>query len=69
LQDKRFLLTLPAFADYKSDESWLIKLMKIALLAELASMNVPLKQSLKVTFIKSILRFAPIVAHVQMYAL
>jgi hypothetical protein len=43
--------------------------MKIALLAELASMNAPLKQSLKVTFIKSTLRFAPIVAHVQMYAL
>ena len=43
--------------------------MKIALLAEPASMNAPLKRSLKVTFIKLMLKFAQIVAHVQMYAL
>jgi len=42
--------------------------MKIVLLAEPASMNAPLKQSLKATFTKSMLRFAQIVAHVQMYA-
>jgi hypothetical protein len=53
----------------KTNESCLISLMKIALLAEPASMNAPLKQSRKATFIKLMLRFAPIVAHVQMYAL
>jgi len=42
--------------------------MKIALLAEPALMNAPLKRSLKVIFTKLILKFAQIVAHVQMYA-
>jgi len=43
--------------------------MKNALLAEPALMNAPLKRSLKATFIRLILKFAQIVAHVQMYAL
>jgi len=43
--------------------------MKIALLAGLALMNAPLKRSRKATFIKLILKFALIVAHVLMYVL
>lgn len=43
--------------------------MKIALLAEPVSMNVPLKQSRKATFTLLLLMFALIVVHVQMYAL
>ena len=43
--------------------------MKIALLAEPALMNAPLKRSLKATSIKLMLKFAQIAAHVQMYAL
>lgn len=42
--------------------------MKIALLAGLVSMNVRLKRLLKATFIKLMLKFAPIAAHVLMYA-
>ncbi len=40
--------------------------MKIALLAEHASTNVPLKRSLKATSTKLILKFAQIAEHVQM---
>ena len=43
--------------------------MKIVLLAGPVLMSVQLKQSLKVIFIKLTLKFAPIVAPVQMFAL
>ncbi len=53
---------------HKLNKSWLIKSMMIALLAELASMNVLLKLSLKVISTKSTRKPAPIVARVPMFA-
>jgi hypothetical protein len=57
-----------ASPDDKTDESWLISLMKIVLPVVPASMSVRLKQYLKVTSTKSILKFAPIAALVLMFA-
>ncbi len=54
---------------HKLNKSWLIKSMMIALLAEPASMNVLWKLFLKVISTKSILKLAPIVALVPMFAL
>jgi len=55
-------------AGHKLNKSWLIKLMMIAPHAEPASMNALWKLFLKAIFTKLTLKFAPIAAHVPMYA-